>query len=189
MIERREGMHTYYEKTEEKEMDKEALLTELMNEYGNGVLKLIFSYVHQQDIAEDLAQEVFVKVYQKIDQFEQRASLKTWLYRIAINSSKDYLKSWHTKNVQTSEEGNMIEHMVDLRTPESNLIERTEEEELVTKVLSLPLMYKEVIYLYYYEEYSIQEISELLQINKNTVKTRLFQARKKLKQSFVGGVN
>lgn len=177
---------TYEEEGCEKELDKEKQLVEIMNQYGDDVLKLVYSYVRRQDIAEDITQDVFLKVYQKIHSFQYRSSIKTWVYRIAINSSKDYLKSWHVRNVEVNEsQYDYLQHS-ESDTPENKLIAKTEEIELVNTVLSLPLKYREIIYLYYYEECSITVISEYLGIKENTVKTRLYLARKKLKKKMEG---
>ncbi|WP_088102849.1 sigma-70 family RNA polymerase sigma factor [Halalkalibacter urbisdiaboli] len=173
-------MEFVLEERMKSELNKEAFLIDVMNKYGDDVLRLIYSYVKQQDVAEDLAQDVFLKVFQKIEQYEHRSSFKTWLFRIAINSSKDYIKSWHVRHVEANDYINAAsdEHS---ETPEDRVLVKSDEEELVNYILSLPLKYREVIYLFYYEECSTQMISQLLKVNENTVKTRLFQARKKLK--------
>ncbi|MED1563034.1 RNA polymerase subunit sigma [Alkalihalobacillus alcalophilus ATCC 27647 = CGMCC 1.3604] len=169
-----------YEQKQERVIDKEEILIEIMNTYGDELLRLIYSYVKNKEVAEDLTQDIFIKVYERIDQFEQRSSLRTWLYRIAINQSKDYLKSWHFRKVRTEAEDFFLSHTVE-KTPEIRTVEKAEEEELVHKVFSLPLKYREVIYLFYYQECSVGEISELLKVKEGTVKTRLYQARRKLR--------
>ena len=160
--------------------DKEKLLDQLMDNYGQSLLQLAYSYVGNREVAEDLTQEVFVKCYQRLDQYQGKSSLKTWLWRIAINHCKDYLRSWYHKHIVISEE--QAKHTSSQeKEVEDQVIQRYEDEQLVKIVLSLPDTYKEVIYLFYYEELSIKEISYLTSVNQNTIKTRLKRAKEILK--------
>jgi RNA polymerase sigma-70 factor, ECF subfamily len=72
---------------------KDDILIYLMNEYGTMVKRLAFSYVKDTSLAEDIAQEVFISTYKNLDSFKGESSYKTWIYRIAINRSKDMVKS------------------------------------------------------------------------------------------------
>ena len=83
----------------------EVIIDELMTDYGQQILQLVMQYVHNAAIAEDLTQEIFVKCYQALPTFHFNSSVKTWLWRIAINHTKDYLKSWYAKNVETNFDG------------------------------------------------------------------------------------
>ncbi|WP_456279497.1 sigma-70 family RNA polymerase sigma factor [Bacillus sp. AK128] len=159
--------------------DKEKVIDQLMDDYGQSLLQLTYSYVGKRDIAEDLTQEIFVKCYKKLDQYQRKSSLKSWLWRIAINHCKDFLKSWHHNHIILSEE--KIRHTVDETEVENEVIQRDEDETLVKAVLGLPDPYREVIYLYYYEEMTIKEISFMTSLNQNTIKTRLKRAKELLK--------
>jgi RNA polymerase sigma-70 factor, ECF subfamily len=162
--------------------DREKLIDQLMDEYGQSLLHLTYSYVGNREVAEDLTQEIFVKCYQKLEQYQKKSSLKSWIWRIAINHCKDYLRSWHHKHIVVSEEKLM--HAPSQETEvEDQVIQRYEDEELVKTVWSLPDTYKEVIYLYYFEELTIKEISYLTNVNQNTIKTRLKRAKEILKES------
>jgi RNA polymerase sigma-70 factor, ECF subfamily len=160
--------------------DRAKLIDQLMDKYGQSLLQLTYSYVGNRAIAEDLTQEIFVKCYQKLDQYQKKSSLKSWLWRIAINHCKDYLRSWHYKNVITSEE--QAKHTPSReKEVENQVIQRYEDDQLVKAVWSLPDTYREVIYLYYFEELSIKEIFYLTSVNQNTIKTRLKRAKEMLK--------
>lgn len=162
--------------------DKEKLIDQLMDEYGQSLLHLTYSYVGKREIAEDLTQEIFVKCYQKLEQYQKKSTLKSWIWRIAINHCKDYLRSWHHKHIVFSEE--KVRDTPSLETEvEDQVIQRYEDEELVRTVWSLPNPYREVIYLYYFEELTIKEISYLTGVNQNTIKTRLKRAKEILKES------
>ena len=80
-----------------KEIDnKEEVFDEIMTTYGQELLHLVFSYVKNEAIAEELTQDIFVKVYYSIHKYKGKSSFRTWIWRIAINHCKDYLKSWYT---------------------------------------------------------------------------------------------
>jgi len=162
--------------------DREKLIEQLMDEYGQQLLYLTYSYVGKREIAEDLTQEILVKCYQKLDQYQKKASLKSWIWSIAINHCKDYLRSWHYKHIVVSEEQirNIPSHEKEV---EKQVIQRYEDKELIHMVMSLPDTYREVIYLYYFEELSIKEIAYLTSVNQNTIKTRLKRAKEILKES------
>lgn len=160
--------------------DREKLLDQLMDNYGQSLLQLAYSYVRNREVAEDLTQEIFVKCYQRLDQYQRKSTLKTWLWRIASNHCKDYLRSWHHNNIVISEE--QAKHTSSQeKEVENQVIQRYEDEQLVTTVMSLPDTYREVIYLFYFEELSIKEISYLTGVNQNTIKTRLKRAKEILK--------
>ena len=84
---------------ERKEKKSAYTLEELMREYGNDVLRMAYLYVKDIHTAEDIFQEVFLKVNQKLDTYEGRSSVKTWLLSITMNTCKDFLKSAYQKRV------------------------------------------------------------------------------------------
>ncbi|MDQ0225765.1 sigma-70 family RNA polymerase sigma factor [Metabacillus niabensis] len=165
--------------------DRDKVLDQLMDKYGNSILHLAYSYVGNREIAEDLTQEIFVKCYQKLDQYQKRSSLKSWLWRIAINHCKDYLKSWHYKHIIISDEQAKRTSSRE-RVVEHEVIQKYEDEQLVHTVMGLPDTYREVLYLYYFEELTIKEISNLINVNQNTIKTRLKKAKEILKDRLEG---
>jgi RNA polymerase sigma-70 factor, ECF subfamily len=165
--------------------DKEEMLDEIMRMYGQDILQLVFSYVHNKAVAEDLTQEIFVKCFKNIHTYNRKSKLKTWLWRIAINHSKDYLKSWYNNKViiaetaanQPGSQGKSVEESV---------IQREEDTELANAVMNLPVQYREVIYLYYFEEMQIKDIATATEQKSNTVKTRLRRAKSILKEQLGG---
>ena len=164
-----------------KDLPHDLRLEELMTEYGDQILKLVMHYVHNTTIAEDLTQEIFVKCYQALPSFQFQSSIKTWLWRIAINHTKDYLKSWYARKVNAAEE-TIFHKAATTTTVEQHIIQQQEDVALAQAVLNLPLKYREVIYLCYYEEQSMKEIADILQLNENTVKSRLRLAKERLKK-------
>lgn len=169
----------------EDDLSKEERVEWLMNEYGRNITRLAFTYTKQQQLAEDIAQEVFIKCYKNLDSFRNDSTYKTWIYRITVNLCKDKLRSWSFKNIVLNDFFSKSRHTYD--TPETELINLENKRMLSEQVMSLPVKYREVIILYYYEELSYNQIVELLQIRIQTVKSRLHRGRILLKKRLEGG--
>ncbi|MGV3487500.1 MAG: sigma-70 family RNA polymerase sigma factor [Tuberibacillus sp.] len=162
---------------------KEAILEDLMNRYGTKVVRLAYTYVKDRAKAEDIAQEVFIKCFERLDQFRGDSGIQTWVYRITVNLCKDYLKSWHVRHVFFGAKKNDISPITEV-TPEAAILSRAEQRRLSELVLDLPVKYREIIILYYYEDLSVQDIGIMMDLQENTVKTRLRRARMKLRQLY-----
>ncbi|WP_338752750.1 sigma-70 family RNA polymerase sigma factor [Bacillus sp. FJAT-52991] len=162
--------------------DHDLLFDQIMKEYGQDVLELVYSYVKNKSVAEDLTQEIFVKCYRSLNSFDRRSKMKTWLWRIAINHCKDYLKSWHVRKVQTVHT-NDLSHASTKDDVEREVIQKDERQMIMEATLKLPIQYRELIYLYYYEELTIKEMSEVTNVKQNTIKTRLRRAKELLKDA------
>ena len=161
--------------------DKEDLIDEIMNKYGQEVLQLVYSYVNNKEVAEDLTQDIFVKCYKSLHTYKGNSNLKTWLWRIAINHCKDYLKSWYNKKVIVTEDD--FTYMESQKeSVKQTVIQNAEDRELASAVMNLPIKYREVIYLFYYEELSIKEVAIVIEVKENTIKTRLKKAKELLKK-------
>ncbi|EEL35851.1 MULTISPECIES: sigma-70 family RNA polymerase sigma factor [Bacillus cereus group] len=140
--------------------DKEDLIDEIMNKYGQEALQLVYSYVNNKEVAEDLTQDIFVKCYKSLHTYKGNSNLKTWLWRIAINHCKDYLKSWYNKKVIVTEDD--FTYMKSQKeSVEQTVIQNAEDSRLASAVMNLPIKYREVIYLFYYEELAIKEIATI----------------------------
>lgn len=169
------------------DLNKEETIEWLMNEYGKSVVRLAYTFVKKEQLAEDIAQEVFIKCYEKLDTFRNESSYKTWIYRITVNLCKGRLRSWSFRNIIPSEF--FTNRKTNYHTPETELMNLEKRKELSIKVLSLPIKYREVIILYYYEELTYSQISDLLDISMQTLKSRLHRARLLLKKMIEGGRN
>ncbi|WP_078433679.1 sigma-70 family RNA polymerase sigma factor [Metabacillus halosaccharovorans] len=162
--------------------DTEQIIDQLMANYSDDVLHLVFSYVKNRTTAEDLTQEIFIKCYEKLGQFNNKSSIKTWLYRIAINHCKDYLRSWHYRKINFSEK--ILDYIPSKsKHVEEEIISKNVANSLMSAVMGLPVKYREVVFLHYYEELSLANISKITGVNSNTLKTRLKHARELLKNN------
>ena len=144
-------------------------------------------YVKDIHTAEDIFQEVFIKVNNKLSTFGGYSSIKTWIVRITINTCKDYLKSAYKRRVVP-----MMEYQEDAIISDSDYeqIEKQDTSDLIKKsVLSLPAKYKDVVICIYFQDMSIAEAAKALNIAEGTVKSRLSRARSKLKNMLEGRVS
>ncbi len=159
--------------------EKDYILEKMMIEYGNELVRLAFSYVKDTEIAKDMVQNTFIKCYKNLGSFRYEAQIKTWLYRITINECKDYLKSWNYKMVQVRSFINETTRSM-LPSTERTVIDKYNNQEMKESIFSLPKVYREVIYLFYYDSLTTDEIANVLDIPVNTVKTRLRRAKQRL---------
>jgi RNA polymerase sigma-70 factor, ECF subfamily len=150
--------------------------------YVNDIRKIVFSYVKNHHTMEDITQEVFLSAYSNLENFRGESSFKTWLLKIAVNKSKDYLKSWQYCKVQVTNW--LAKEELGKNDVEMNVISNLRDRELANMIMQLPVKYREVIILYYYQDLDTNEISSLLNISVNTVKTRLIRGRDLVKGRF-----
>lgn len=163
--------------------EKNALLEQAMEAHGEMLTRLAMTYVKNRQIAEDITQDVFVRAFEKIEDYRGDATYKTYLCKLTINRCHDHFRSWHYKNAQVID---WWERLVQpSRDIDEQVSSREEASDLGKAILSLPLRYREVIVLYYYQEFDVQEVANLLSISDNTVKTRMKRARERLKNMLV----
>ncbi|MBM7660251.1 RNA polymerase sigma-70 factor (ECF subfamily) [Bacillus mesophilus] len=161
--------------------DQDVWFEQIMDEYGERLTKVAYNYLKDWSLAEDVVQDVFITCYKQYGKLDEVTYFKSWIYRITINKCKDTLKSSYMKKVIF--DSNLFRFFIAKEpTPEMTLIHQSDEELLSISVLSLTVKFREVIILYYYEELSIEEISSILALNKNTIKTRLSRGRARLKE-------
>ena len=153
-------------------------LSTIMNEYGKNVLNTAFLYLKDKQLAEDVFQEVFLKAYLKINTFEFRSSVKTWLIRITINQCKDAIKCAYKKKVDIG----LKDFDCKSDSVETVVEDNLENERLYNTVLSLEPQYREIVLLRYYNDLSLDEISEILHISNGAVRTRLSRTTALLKR-------
>jgi RNA polymerase sigma-70 factor, ECF subfamily len=158
----------------------EAAFEMLINIYGNRLLKVCYLILKETPLAEDAVQEVFIQIYKSIYSFNYKASLYTWIYKIAINKCRDILKRNGDFNLTLEPE--LIIADTDLEQETLEQLKRDNIRELVAK---LPSIHREIVILFYFEDLSVKEIAVILDEKENTVKSRLLRARSMLKEVFI----
>ena len=174
----------------ELQAGSEEAFTYLLRIYQNPVCGLITHIVENPSDAADVLQEVFVKVFRKISQFQGDSSLKTWLYRIAVHEASNHRRSWlrRFRHEPVSLDGNFTE----ASTPQSpkgtpyEELEQAERHRLVRRALaSLAQPYRSVVVLREIENLSYEEIAQVMGVAEGTVKSRLMRGRELLRRKLV----
>ncbi len=163
----------------DNEIEKGKFIDELMNQHSRKVYLLALSYVKDKGLAEDIAQEVFIKCYKSLHHFRGDSQITSWLYRITVNTAKDFLRSKSFNILKYPK--SFFESLIKSGSPEEAMLKQDQREAVLQTVLSLSTKYREVIILYYFQDEKMEDIAEILHLNLNTVKTRLSRARSILK--------
>lgn len=165
--------------TDIKYNDTEYLVDRFLDE----IIRLSLVYVKNIDDAQDIAQQVFVTYLRKKPEFESEDHAKNWLFKVAVNLSKNHRRTW-----RTTVDFDSLENT--LSTEDTLHHEKNEQEQAVFKaVMSLKQSYREIIHLYYYLGYKTEEIAEILGMNENNVRSRLARARNAIEKTLKGGKN
>lgn len=162
----------------------------------NRVFNLCYRFMSDYEEANDCAQETFIKVYRSLNGFEFQSSFSTWLYRIAVNTCKNRLKSAEYRNrMQTFKIGENKElnnnsytgEIADQSLSPVTLLDKKETEALIQSAIdSLPEEQKEIIVLRDIEGFSYEEIADITDNELGTVKSKLSRARGTLKEKLKG---
>lgn len=174
---------------ENQQLEKADIETEierLIELYGEDVLRTSYMYLKDKQRAEDAFQEVFLKIYRKYDSFKGNSSEKTWIISITINVCKDFLRSSWLKRVFLTDN---VSQEREADNVDSRAIRQVENEILFKEVISLKPSLKDVVILYYYQEFSTKEISKILGMAEGTVRSKLHRAREILKDKVDGRVD
>lgn len=144
---------------------------ELVDEYGDMILRIAYTYLNNRADAEDAVQDVFLYILEKKPDFNDKAYEKFWIIRVTINICKNKLNVFWNKNRCS------IDDVAEIATYDAY----NTDSNVFKAVMSLPDKYRIVIYMYYYEDYSTPEIANLIGKSEVTVRSHLHRARKKLK--------
>lgn len=166
---------------------------ELMRLYRDSIYYMLIKIVKNSDDAEDLTLETFGKAFRYLDKYTPKYAFSTWLFRIALNNSIDYIR--HKNNSPQCVDNDLYEIDTDLLidrsesnntpTPEQEVMDKQRIQMLRLAVTQLPEKYRKVIELRYYEELSYEEISQALNISLANVKIQLLRAKNMLSEIMV----
>ncbi|MDO3679956.1 sigma-70 family RNA polymerase sigma factor [Paenibacillus ehimensis] len=160
--------------------DKKAILNELMNAYGKDVWNYAYSITRKWDQADDITQEVFIKVYRNLSTFRSESSVKTWLLAITRNMTLDYRKAAFYRKVTLVDFIASRAECEQAASTEHEVLSKMAVNEMWDLVLKLPVKYREVLILYAHHQLSMKEMAEVLGVSEGTIKSRLFHARGKI---------
>ena len=155
----------------------------LVRKYQYKIIKLISRYVHDSSEALDVAQEAFIKAYRAIPGFRGESAFYTWLYRIAINTAKNFLVAEgrrpldHGVDIQDPEQYDMQARLKDMDTPEHLLLTQEIQRTVENAINELPEDLRTAIMLREIEGLSYEEIAQAMSCPVGTVRSRIFRAR------------
>ncbi len=162
---------------------------ELVDRYQTKVFSIICGILRNRNDAEDIAQQVFSKIYFSIGSFDSRSSLLTWIYRITVNECYEYLRKRRSRRVvyesdASAAEARCLESAVKAADPAARVDRQLSDHDFVVKLLSkVPEQARTLMLLREVEGHSLEELSAMTGVNQNTIKVTLFRTRQKLLQA------
>jgi RNA polymerase sigma-70 factor (ECF subfamily) len=164
----------------------ELAFREVVERYESKVFSIIYGILRNRNDAEDIAQQVFAKIYFSIRSFDFRSSLLTWIYRITVNECYDYLRKRRARKLVyesdfSAEEAQSLETSVSMADPAAPMDRQLTERDLVMKLLSkVSEEARSLILLKEVEGHSVEELAAITGLNENTIKVKLYRTRQKL---------
>lgn len=153
---------------------------EVVERYADMVYRLALAQVKNKADADDVFQEVFIRLVKHLHKLKTEEHLKAWLLRVTINCSKKHFTNYWNRNVYSIEEEDC------LKDTETESYEMETENPVSEAVMQLPEKYRSVVHLFYYEELDISEIAAATGQKESTVKSQLFRAREMLRGKLKG---
>ncbi|RRN76152.1 sigma-70 family RNA polymerase sigma factor [Pseudoxanthomonas sp. SGD-10] len=156
---------------------------ELMHRYKDSIYFMVLKMVNNKDDAMDITVSTFGKAFENLDKYKPDFAFSTWLFRIATNSSIDFIRKKRivTTSIDSNGSDDQGDKFTDIQSddlnPEETSIKKQQAEQLKDIINKLPDRYKTLIVLRYYDELSYEEIAEQLVLPLGTVKAQLFRAR------------
>lgn len=157
-------------------LDRDEMLEFLMRDYGQDVWNYAFFLTRRRELADDISQDVFVRVYDRMQTYRGQASIRTWLLTITRNMVKDHWKQAWTRRV-TLFWNRIVSVGEQAPSAEDEALRSMARDEIWTCVLSLSSKLREPLLLYAHYGCSYEEIAGILQVSKGTVKSRISRAR------------
>jgi RNA polymerase sigma-70 factor, ECF subfamily len=164
----------------------ELAFREIVERYQAKVFSIIYGILRNHNDAEDIAQQVFAKIYFSIQSFDFRSSLLTWIYKITVNECYDYLRKKRVRKLvyesDFSEEDTQRRQNSETATDPGPAVDtQLAHRDLVVKLLAkLSTEDRSLLLLKEVEGHSVEELSRMTGMNENTIKVKLFRARQKL---------
>ncbi len=156
--------------------------SELVSRYKNLVYSVILRMINDAEEANDLAQEVFVKVFKNLDKYQPDFKFSTWIIRITTNHVIDYRRKHKQETVPIDD---VSYEIAANDSPEEEFISKEQHNSVIGVLNKLPDMYRIPIVLYHQQGLSYQEIAEIIEEPLSKVKNRIFRGRKMLKESLL----
>jgi RNA polymerase sigma-70 factor, ECF subfamily len=168
----------------------EAAFEELVRRHQQRVFALVNGILRRREDVEDVAQQVFFKAFVSLKRFDQRSAFSTWLYKISVNECWDYLRKKKVRPLVyesdlSDEQVSRLDGIISHDRPAEAPSDRAEAKDLLDHMLAaLPDQDRQLLLLKEVEGFSVEELAEILNLNVNTVKVRLFRARGRIMEHY-----
>ncbi len=164
----------------------EAAFGQLVERYKERVFRLLGRYCRDAVECEDLAQEVFLKVFRKLHTFKHDSQFFTWLYRVTVNAATDHISRASSRRLRLVEDTEIFERGDEGRESPTAPLEKEEAGKVTREIVQqLPEKFRTILVLREFEGFSYTEIAEILEIQLGTVESRLFRARKRFRDALL----
>lgn len=156
----------------------EETFLQIYNLYKNDIFRLCLSYTKSIEDSEDITQNVFLKLYKNLSKLEEE-KIKNWLIKVTINECKNHLLTNWYKKVTLLTNDQISNYKAKVK----------EEDKTIEKIMNLPKTDRLIIHLYYYENYKVKEIANLLKKTESNIKVRMYRIRKKIGEQIMEDFN
>jgi len=168
----------------------EPAFEELIRRHQQRVFALVGGILRRREDVEDVAQQIFLKAFLSLKRFDQRSAFSTWLYKISVNECWDYLRKKKVRPLVyesdlSEEQVSRLDGIVSQGRPPESPSTGAEVRELLERMLEkLPEQDRQLLLLKEVEGFSVEELADILDLNVNTVKVRLFRARGRIMEHY-----
>lgn len=154
----------------------------LIKKYEKNVFRTAIGFLHNNEDAEDITQDVFVKIYQSLSSFNGKSAFSTWLYRITVNTSLNYLRKKKRRNLWVQLSDLLLQIPSTDKSPELYLSEKSEKATIQIAIDSLPEKQQQAFVLTRYEELPQKQVAEIMKISVGAVEQLILRAQNNLKK-------
>ena len=162
---------------QESQLDSRLEIDRLMEQYGSSLLRMSALYLKDADLAQDAVQETFIKAYRHLNDYRGDSSEKTWLTTICVNTCRDMLRTAWFRHQSRIDMNSLPERTAYFTFPDNTVL---------TEVMRLPVKYREVVLLRYYEGLKLKEVASALRLSDGKVRSRLNKANSILRERLKG---
>ncbi len=155
----------------------------LVKRYQQKVFQTCIGFVHNEEDAADLTQEVFIRVYKRLHTFKGKSAFSTWLFRISMNMSLNFLRKQKVKHLFTRlDQGEGEQEIISEERTDQNILRRDEKKKIARILQKLTAAQRNAFVLSHYQELSNQELADVLEITLKAAESLLYRARTRLRE-------
>jgi RNA polymerase sigma-70 factor (ECF subfamily) len=157
----------------------------IVDEYKNKIYSIAYGYAKDSYMAQDLTQDIFIKIFQNIQSFQGQSAFSTWLYRVAKNQCIDWIRKNKKRMENTLLDDGQWELKDESRNPEEETINEERNKILYEAIEQLPEKYKTPLMLFHFQELTYDEIGKVLKLPSKTIATQLYRGKKILREILI----